>query len=571
MPTLRIALAQMNPTVGDLGGNAAKIADSIRRAEDLGADLVVFPELALSGYPPEDLLLKPHFTRANRAFLAEVRPVPTGAAVLVGFPDSDTGRVYNAAALLCGGDHVASYHKMRLPNYGVFDEARYFTHGHAPLIFDLNGARLAVTICEDIWGEADGLSHTIRRAGVGLVVNLSASPYHAHKMHERRQVLGRFAARTRTHIAYCNLVGGQDELVFDGGSLILAPDGTLLAQAPRFVEFLLVSDVEVPPAPNDPIQAPPVQLQSAASLLASARPPLTPTLAAEMGLEEEIYAALVLGTRDYALKNGFQKVVVGLSGGIDSALTAAIAADALGRERVVGVSMPSRYSSEETCSDAARVAANLGIEFLTVPIEPIFAAYMAGLAEALGGGPPGVEMENIQARIRGNILMALSNKFGWLVLTTGNKSETAVGYCTLYGDMAGGFAVIKDVLKTMVYRLAEYLNRRAGREVIPQSVIARVPTAELRPNQKDQDSLPPYDLLDRILEAYVEQDKSLEEIVAMKLDEKVVAEVIRMVDRSEYKRRQAPPGVKITPKAFGRDRRMPITNRFRVNPLHTGG
>ena len=555
MPSLRLALAQINSTVGGLKGNAEKIAASIERAEALGADLVVFPELALAGYPPEDLLQKPHFVRANGERLSRLRDAPRNAAALVGFADGDGGEIYNAAALLCGGDHVATYHKMELPNYGVFDEARYFRAGEEPLIFELNGVRVGVSICEDIWVADSRIAPALRRAGVQLVVNLSASPYHAGKMSERLDVLRDFVSRAAAPLAYCNLVGGQDELVFDGGSVVVGADGEVVARAPGFVEELLVCDLEFSASTAGPS---PIQFRSDPP----EKPRLEPRVAPGMDREEEIYAALVLGTRDYVRKNGFECVAVGLSGGIDSALTAAVAVDALGAENVTCVSMPSRHSSRGTMSDAERIAADLGVHFHVVPIERMFEAFVEGLGPVFGDGDAGLALENLQARIRGAILMGIANRFGWLVLATGNKSESAVGYCTLYGDMAGGFAVIKDVPKMLVYELARFVNRREGHEVIPESVLDRAPSAELRAEQKDEDSLPPYPTLDPIVEAYVEEDRSRDQIVASGWDEAVVRDVIRMVDRAEYKRRQAPPGVKITPKAFGRDRRMPMTNRF---------
>ena len=557
MLSLRLALAQINSTVGDLKGNAGKIGASIERAEALGADLVVFPELALAGYPPEDLLQKPHFVRANGERLSRLRGAPRNAAALIGFADGDGGEVYNAAALLCGGDHVATYHKMELPNYGVFDEERYFRAGAAPLVFALNGVRVGVSICEDIWVGDGRIAPAMRRAGAQLVVNLSASPYHAGKMSERLDALRDFVRRAGAPLAYCNLVGGQDELVFDGGSVFLGADGEVVARAREFVEDLLVCDLELAPSADD-AGAPPIQLRSDPP----GKPRLEPRAASGLDREEEIYAALVLGTRDYVCKNGFECAVIGLSGGIDSALTAAIAVDALGAENVTCVSMPSRYSSTGTMSDAERIAANLGVRFHVVPIEPIFEVFAESLDPIFREGDAGLAFENLQARIRGAILMGIANRFGRLVLATGNKSESAVGYCTLYGDMAGGFAVIKDVPKMLVYDLARFVNRREGREVIPGSVLVRAPSAELRAEQKDEDSLPPYPTLDPIIEAYVEGDRSRDRIVASGWDEEIVRDVIRMVDRAEYKRRQAPPGVKITPKAFGRDRRMPMTNRF---------
>jgi NAD+ synthase (glutamine-hydrolysing) len=566
MGALRIALAQINPTVGDLAGNAARIAASLGEAKERHADLVTFPELALCGYPPEDLLLRPHFLQDCRAALDEAVEACEGITALVGFPEAGRGKVFNAVALVHDRRLLGVYHKLELPNYGVFDEKRYFTPGSGCLVFEMNGVRLFATICEDVWVEGGMAERYARKNQASVVLNLSASPFHAGKLALRREVLAAFARRTGAFVCYNNIVGGQDELVFDGGGLVIGPSGEIVASAARFREDLLLVDIAV--AENGESVHPRqtsgrwerrIVLQSGNSRGAA---PLPPAVAPPLGRLEEVYAALALGTRDYVLKNGFKKAAIGLSGGVDSSLTACIAADALGRDNVIGVTMPSHYTSSETLSDAILLAGNLGIGLLTVPILPIFETYLESLRDAFGPGEPGIECENLQARIRGNILMALSNRFGWLVLTTGNKSEIAVGYCTLYGDTAGGFAVIKDVPKTAVYELADYVNRKAGRLVIPRSVIARAPTAELRPNQKDEDSLPPYAVLDPIVRAYVEEDKAPEEIAAAGFDAARVQEVVRLIDRSEYKRRQAPPGVKITPKAFGRDRRIPITNRY---------
>jgi NAD+ synthase (glutamine-hydrolysing) len=529
MNTIRVALAQINPTVGDFNGNVEKIVNAISQAKESCADVVTFPELAVCGYPPEDLLLRHKFLQDNRDALEKIAKQTEGIAAIIGFADCIDDKVYNSSALINNKHLVSIYHKIELPNYGVFDEKRYFTPGNKCLIFEIKGIPISVNICEDIWIKGSIVEDHVRNNNVKVVLNISSSPFHAGKLAQRRDIITDFARRTNAYVCYNNLVGGQDELVFDGGSLIISPHGELIARAKRFEEEILIADIET----NNSDRV------------------------------EEVYSALVIGTRDYMRKNGFKKVVLGLSGGIDSSLTAAIAVDALGKENVVGVTMPSQYTSNETRSDAEILAENLDIQFMTIPINPMFVAYAEALKVPLGNGTPGIEMENLQARISGNILMALSNKFGWLVFTTGNKSETAVGYCTLYGDMAGGFAVIKDVPKTLVYELSEYVNKKAQKEIIPQSVIDRPPTAELRPNQKDEDSLPPYSILDPILRAYVEDDKSLSEIVACGFNTNTVKDVIRMVDRSEYKRRQAPPGVKITPKAFGRDRRLPISNRYR--------
>jgi NAD+ synthase (glutamine-hydrolysing) len=548
---MRVALAQINPTVGDLRGNLERITAFAERAREAGAALVVFPELALSGYPPEDLLLNPLFVSECRAVLEEAARRCTGVVAVVGFPEGSGDAVHNAAALLRDGVVAGISRKTELPNYGVFDEHRYFAPGAGALAADLCSSNCLITVCEDIWVDGGAVERQAREQHPGLVLNLSASPFHAGKLVQRHEVAARFARSARAPVCYVNLVGGQDELVFDGGSFVMTAGGRLVAAAQRFAEDLLVVDL-----------APGIGEE------------LVPVCAAPMGAVwdriDEIHAALVLGTRDYLGKNRFSKAVIGLSGGIDSALTAAIAVQALGADRVVGVSMPSRFNSGETREDAARVARNLGIRFLEIPIQGVYAGYLDLLGGPFGPGEPGVAGENLQARVRGNILMALSNRFGWLVLTTGNKSETAVGYCTLYGDMAGGFAVIKDVPKTLVWELAARVNQRAGRELIPASTIARVPSAELRPDQRDEDSLPPYAVLDAILAAYVEELRSPAEIVALGFDPQVVERVVRLVDGSEYKRRQAPPGVKITPRAFGRDRRLPITNRWTGHLDRTG-
>ncbi len=565
MSTIRIALAQINSTVGDLEGNVAKIIAAIERARDAEADIVTFPELAVCGYPPEDLLLKPGFLRDSRDAIDEIARQSKNIVSLTGFAYAINGNVYNAAALINNTHIVNIYHKVELPNYGVFDEKRYFTPGSGCLPFEINGATITVNICEDIWIEGSEVEYCTINNNAAVVLNISSSPFHAGKLALRRNIIASFAKRTRAFVCYNNMVGGQDELVFDGGSVVVSPQGDVVASARRFEEDLLVTDIEIDENAQDHAGSELLRSRQRIMLSSSGyrdRKGIPASRAPELERLEEIHQALVLGTRDYVRKNGFEKVVIGLSGGIDSSLTAAIAVDALGNDNVIGVTMPSQYTSQATRSDAERVAEKLGIRLITVPVEPIFSSYLDVLHEPFGQGDPGIENENLQARIRGNILMALSNRFGWLVLTTGNKSETAVGYCTLYGDMAGGFAVIKDVPKTLVYELAQYVNEKSGREVIPRSVLERPPTAELKPDQKDEDSLPPYSILDPILEAYVEEDKSSEEIMASGFDAETVREVIRMVDRSEYKRRQAPPGVKITPKAFGKDRRLPITNRY---------
>ena len=533
---MRIALAQINPTVGDLSGNAKKILQKIREAR--GADVVLFPELALTGYPPEDLLLKPRFISDNLAALRELTRHIHGPLCIVGFVEQAKGKIYNAAAVIENGRVLHTYRKMCLPNYGVFDEKRYFAPGTAPLVVKTGGRRLGLSICEDIWGD-QGPIRQYGKKKIDLLVNISASPYYAGKIHDRRKLMARWARYCKAPGVYVNLVGGQDELVFDGGSFLVNPSGKVVANAPQFEEALLIVDIPPPP-------------ESKARL---ASRPLKPV--------EEIRRALVLGTRDYVDKNHFSKVALGISGGIDSALVAALAVEALGKDRVVGVTMPSRFTSGGTFRDSKTLARNLGIRLITLPIRPLVNAYDGTLKDVFKGAAPNIAEENLQARIRGTLLMALSNKFGWLILTTGNKSEVSTGYCTLYGDTAGGFAVIKDVPKMVVYQLAGHINKEAGWNLIPRSIITRAPTAELKARQKDQDTLPPYPVLDRLIKAYVEEDRSPSQMLNKGADEKTVRKVVRMVDMSEYKRRQAPPGVKITPKSFGRDRRMPITNLYK--------
>ncbi|HEY0279987.1 MAG TPA: NAD+ synthase [Solirubrobacterales bacterium] len=552
---MRLALAQINPTVGDVEANTAKIAEWIERAREAGAELVIFPELCIPGYPAEDLYLKRHFLAANVAAVERLAAgLAPGITAMVGFaePVEDGGdhrHAFNSLAVIADGAVQRVYRKNRLPNYSVFDEQRYFVPGTDDEVVEIAGTGVGLTICEDAWspgppGQAEA------DAGAGVVANPSGSPYHRGKGREREEMFGERAREYGAYFAFVNLVGGQDELVFDGQSLLFAPDGTVIARAAQFEEELLVT--EVPPE-------------------AGAAP-----LAEPLADLDEVYGALRLGLRDYVEKNGFRHVGLGISGGIDSALVAMLAVDALGPERVTLVVMPSPHSSEETQADARQIAHNLGTGLIDIPIGPMMEGYREALhthlrpaAEDADASPdpakpsvPDLAAENIQARIRGNLMMALSNRHGWLVLTTGNKSEMSVGYATLYGDMAGGFAVIKDVPKTLVYQLVERRNERAGRHLVPAAVIERPPSAELRPDQLDSDSLPDYDLLDRILEAYVEGDKGRDEMVAAGLPGEVVDEVIRLVDRSEYKRRQAAPGIRITPKAFGRDRRLPITNRF---------
>ena len=565
MPPFRIALAQVDPTVGDLAGNCDLMSQYIRRARDLGADLVAFPEMCLTGYPPEDLLLRPHFIEDSKAMLKNLAACADGITVVAGCVSGRGKKAFNSAAVLHRRRIAGNYRKQLLPNYGVFDEKRYFAPGTENLIWKLAPAVLGISICEDIWCD-DGPHTDQARAGAGIILNVSSSPYHVRKHLFRRKMLGARAKSTGAYVCYVNLVGGQDELIFDGGSMIIGPTGKLLAQGKLFEEDLVVCDLELDAARGPKGRRKPARPITTRELnpyrRQAVRPAISPHSVRGPGRWEEIYRALMLGLRDYVRKNGFQKVVLGFSGGIDSTLTAAIAADALGSENVIGVTMPSRYTSGATRSDAETVARRLQVRLIALPIENVFKTYLEDLANAFDAMPADVTEENIQARIRGNLLMALSNKFGWLVLTTGNKSETSTGYCTLYGDMAGGFSLLKDVLKTWVYELAEFRNEQAGTDYIPRSVIERPPSAELRPDQKDEDSLPPYDVLDPILDAYIEKDKSRAQIVKMGFDPALVDRVAGMVDRNEYKRRQAPPGLKITPKAFGRDRRMPITNKY---------
>jgi NAD+ synthase (glutamine-hydrolysing) len=563
--TLRLAMAQFNAIVGDIEGNAKKIIDWIGRASELGADIVTFPELAITGYPPEDLLLKPQFIEANLAALKHVVAHTKNVTAVIGFVDRKDD-IFNAAAIAQGGQMVAVYHKMYLPNYGVFDEFRYFQAGSACPVFKIGNATVGVSICEDIWYADGPFLHQAQSGGAEVLINISSSPYHAGKRRWRERMLATRAADNTVIVAYNNLVGGQDELVFDGDSMVLDARGEIIARGKQFEEDLVVVDLDIESVFRQRLKDPRRRQQVGEAAVpqfevqrrvARRDPFLAPGDVEPLSDDAEIYHALVLGTRDYVLKNGFNKVVLGLSGGIDSALTAVIAVDALGSENVVGVLMPSEFSSRGSIEDSIELGKNLGIELVTVPIAEVVDAYRKALKGSFKDRKPDVTEENLQARVRGNYLMALSNKFGWLVLSTGNKSEISTGYCTLYGDMAGGFAVLKDVMKTTVYRLSEYAKR------IPRAIIDKPPSAELRPDQLDTDSLPPYDRLDPILKAYVEEDLSFTEIVEMGFDETLVRRVIRMVDGNEYKRRQAAPGVKITPRAFGRDRRMPITNRFR--------
>ena len=577
MRTLRLAMAQINPSVGDLEANTSKIVQRIDEARSIRADLVAFPELAVPGYPPEDLLFKSQFIHDNIAAMHGVVRASKGICVVVGFADRDDG-IYNAAAVAYDGEMVGVYHKMFLPNYGVFDEQRYFKAGAVCPVYVVNGTQIGVNVCEDIW-RAPGPTEVQSSSGAEVVVNISASPFYAGRRAERSEMLASRARDNGVFVAYVNMVGGQDELVFDGGSVIHGPSGEVVAQGRQFEEELIVADLDVDSAFASAGQEGSRDKYGADSLAkigrptvipistasSNSRPPISPTStsAATLDATGEVYGALVIGTRDYVTKSGFESVLVALSGGIDSSLVAAVAADALGPENLLVVAMPSRYSSEGSLLDARGLAENLGIELRTVPIEDAFGAHLDTLAPHFDGRAPDITEENLQSRIRGVFIMALSNKLGRLVLTTGNKSEMAVGYATIYGDMAGGYAVIKDVPKTMVYELATFLNDRAGQEVIPRSVIEKAPSAELRPDQKDEDSLPPYSVLDPILKAYVEEDQSFDEIVGLGFYAEDVEHVLTLVDRSEYKRRQAPPGIKITPRNFGRDRRMPVANRYR--------
>jgi NAD+ synthase (glutamine-hydrolysing) len=567
MRTLRIAMAQINPTVGDLAGNRDRIIDCISRGKKAGADIVAFPELALTGYPPEDLLLKPQFVKDNLSTLKEIERATSGITAIVGFVDKKD-LMYNAAAIMHNGKLAYVYHKILLPNYGVFDEYRYFRPGSRYPLITLKGVKLGVNICEDIWFR-EGPTRSQALAGAEVIININASPYHKGKGKERLKMLAGRARENNVIVSYTNAVGGQDELVFDGQSMVIDGKGKLIASGNQFVEELLITDVHVPDRKNNGPRTRSQHFESIDHIILSERPaskknPLTGRkIIPSLPVCEEVYRALVLGTRDYVRKTGFRSAVIGLSGGIDSSLVAAVAADALGKNNVVGVFMPSQFSSRESREDALELAKNLGIKFLEIPIIQTFDAYLNTLRCEFARTRQDVTEENLQARIRGNILMALSNKFGWLVLTTGNKSEMSVGYATLYGDMAGGFAVIKDVPKTLVYDICRCINKLAGEAVIPKRVMTKAPTAELRPNQKDSDSLPVYSELDPILKAYVEDDKEFREILKMGFDRNIVKKVIHLVDSSEYKRRQAPPGVKITPRGLGKDRRFPITNRYK--------
>ncbi len=578
MDTVRLGLAQINVRVGDVEGNLRKILGYIKNAKAEGVDILCFPELAVTGYPPEDLLLKPRFIGDNLEALDSVRKAADGITVVLGFADRGED-IYNAAAVLHNKELADIYRKHYLPNYGVFDENRYFQSGLRAPVYKLGDVVFGVNICEDIWYPGDPTRRQSILGGAHIIINISSSPYYSSKVKSREQMLVTRAKDYSAVVAYCNLVGGQDELVFDGHSVIIGERGEILARAKGFEEDLLVADVNIDRVFRSRMHDPrrrkeqlamkahsdnaEVIVLGAKKDKASRKPAVKPRVEDFLPVDDEILKALVLGTRDYVTKNGFRKAVVGLSGGIDSALVTVIAVEALGRENVVAVTMPSGYSSKGSVGDSEKLSKNLGIELLNIPIAKAFRAYGEMFSDVFAGLRENTAEENIQARIRGNILMALSNKFGWLVLTTGNKSEMSVGYCTIYGDMAGGFAVIKDVPKTIVYRVSGYYNSWRKKEVIPAAILTKPPSAELRPDQLDTDTLPPYDVLDPILKAYVEDDLSIEDIVSLGYSKSVVKKVTRLVDSNEYKRRQAPPGIKITARAFGKDRRFPITNLYR--------
>ena len=574
MRQLRVAACQFNPTVGDLGGNVDKIFSFLDQAEAAGADVAVFPELSITGYPPEDLLLKPGFVEDNLEALGRIAARSQECAVVVGYVDLDR-ELYNAAAMCHRGRVVLNYHKRELPNYSVFDEKRYFTSGLEPLrLARINGIKIGLTICEDVWTPS-GPMVELAQGGAEMILNLNGSPFHINKQPGREAMLSTRAADSSVHLVYVNQVGGQDELIFDGGSVVVEPTGEIVARASLFEEDLMVCDIQVnapyrklridPRGNKGPHpQLPVVELGSMAGSDLDVRPPIgPPQLSPPLGEMEQIWAALVAGTRDYVAKNGFTDVGVALSGGIDSSLVVALAVEAVGAERVHAVLMPSRFSSDHSISDSEKLCQNLGVDYRTIPIEPAHSALLDMLSPSFEGMQADTTEENIQSRIRGVAMMALSNKLGWLILTTGNKSETSVGYSTLYGDTAGGYAVIKDVSKLMVYELSNWWNEHNEREIIPSNVITKPPSAELRPDQRDDQSLPSYDELDPILAGYVEQDLTAPELVAAGHDQAVVERIVRLVDLAEYKRRQSPPGIRITAKAFGRDRRIPITNRYR--------
>ena len=574
----RIALAQINARVGDIEGNLNKVLRYLSSAKDSGVDIVCFPELSITGYPPEDLLLKPDFINDSIDAVQQVRKATENITVILGYADRKES-IYNAAAIIHDKKIVDVYHKRYLPNYGVFDENRYFQSGARAPVYKLGGVIFGVNICEDIWYPGDPTRRQALLGDAQIIINISSSPYYASKIGSRERMLMTRAKDNSVNVVFCNMVGGQDELVFDGNSVVIGETGSIIARAKSFEEDLLIADINVNRVFRSRIHDPrrrkerhTLELHSEkAEIIDISKTPKQkekPTIQLRIEdfyqKEEEIFRALVLGTKDYVSKNGFKKVAVGLSGGIDSALVAAIAVEAMGNDNVVGVAMPSRYSSKASVTDSEILSANLSLELLNIPIEKALKSYLQMFSDVFGGKKQDITEENLQARIRGNILMALSNKFGWLVLTTGNKSEMSVGYCTLYGDMAGGFAVIKDVPKTIVYKLSNFYNVSKGSEVILSSILTKPPSAELRPDQLDTDSLPPYEVLDPILKAYVEDDLSAEEIVSLGFKKSIVKKIIKLVDQNEYKRRQAPPGVKITARAFGKDRRFPITNLYKA-------
>ena len=569
MPVLRVALCQLNVTVGDFAGNVDRILQALDQAEANGADLAVFPELVVSGYPPEDLLVEPAFIESAERALVEVVKATRECVAVLGFVES-VGGLFNAAVVASQGEVHGIWHKELLPNYGVFDERRWFATGNGDTpLFVIAGVRVGVTICEDAWS-SEGPVVRQAKQGAELIVSLNASPYRQNVLFEREAMLAERAVEGSCSIVYVNLVGGQDELIFDGGSLVIDEYGTVALRAPQFVECIEVADIEItrkPRSEETPSRADCIVTKTRRAVPDTGRPP---SLVAPLERIEEVYEALVLATRDYVEKNGFADVGVALSGGIDSALVAAIAVDALGAGRVHGVAMPSRFSSEGSLVDAALLAEQLDIDLRTIPIELAHNAFLELLAPSFAGHAGNLAEENIQARVRGTLMMGLSNKLGWLILTTGNKSETAVGYATLYGDMAGGFAVIKDVPKLLVYELCEFRNKRAGRDIIPQSILDKPPSAELRPDQRDEDSLPPYSVLDPILEGYIEYAKTIGDLEREGFDPTIVRRVFDLVDGAEYKRRQAPPGPRVTHRAFGKDRRMPIVNRFRASRQFDG-
>lgn len=553
---IRLAMAQINCTVGDLYQNGAKITEYIKKAQDACADIVAFPELAITGYPPEDLLFKSHFIEDNITALKEIAKTVGDIIAIIGFVDKKGHNIYNAAAVAYKGKILGTYHKMLLPNYGVFDEFRYFKQGKEPFVFKTGDITFGVNICEDIWHKT-GPIKVSAKAGAQFIITINSSPYHIGKIRQREQIIQRIAKDNKVFISYTNLVGGQDELVFDGRSTLVNNRGKIISRAKYFEEDLLISDIAVDTPRKKTIR----NILTINRELTKKTHCIKNRISALLDNDKEVYEAVLLGLRDYVVKNNFRKVVIGLSGGIDSAIVATLAVDALGKNNVTGVFMPSRYSSAESAKDAKELAANIGIRYEVISIEHIFKIYLMTLSPLFAGMEKNITEENLQARIRGNVLMALSNKFGWLVLTTGNKSEMSTGYATLYGDMAGGYAVIKDVPKTLVYKLAKYRNSISP--VIPKSVITKEPTAELKPDQKDIDTLPPYNKLDPILKAYVEDDKDVKKIIHGGCVKKDVLKIVAMVDNSEYKRRQSPPGIRITPRAFGKDRRMPITNKYK--------